>query len=84
MRVAPFGLSVAAGAGHNHPMSQSSRMARVQAPVIPMVGALVNDHPGTISLGQGMVSYGPPPEALDAMRTFADDHAAASVRRGRR
>jgi aspartate/methionine/tyrosine aminotransferase len=43
-------------------------MDQVQAPIIPVVGAWIRETPGTISLGQGVVHYGPPPEALDAVR----------------
>tara|TARA_A100001037_G_scaffold298954_1_gene323626 strand:+ start:720 stop:1928 length:1209 start_codon:yes stop_codon:yes gene_type:complete len=50
---------------------QSRRMAGVQSPVIPIVGELIRDHPGTISLGQGVVSYGPPPEAFDRIDQFS-------------
>ena len=35
-------------------------MLRVQSPIIPIVGEMVKRHPGTISLGQGVVHYGPP------------------------
>ncbi len=42
----------------------SSRMDRVDTPIIPTIAALVRAHPGTISLGQGVVSYGPPADAL--------------------
>jgi aspartate/methionine/tyrosine aminotransferase len=45
-----------------------SRMDAVQAPIIPVVGAVIRETPGTISLGQGVVHYGPPPAALDAVR----------------
>jgi aspartate/methionine/tyrosine aminotransferase len=45
-------------------------MQDVQAPIIPVVADLIRRHPGTISLGQGLVSYGPPAAALDAIRTF--------------
>ena len=51
----------------------SRRMAAVQTPVIPTVGRWVRETPGTISLGQGIVSYGPPREALDAARAFGAD-----------
>jgi aspartate/methionine/tyrosine aminotransferase len=51
-------------------MSVSSRLQAVQTPVIPVVGALVRDHPGTISLGQGVVNYGPPPECRPAVDAF--------------
>jgi aspartate/methionine/tyrosine aminotransferase len=48
----------------------SYRMAAVQAPVIPIVGELIRTNPGTISLGQGLVSYGPPPEAMARIRAW--------------
>ena len=51
-------------------MSVSSRLQAVQSPVIPIVGALVRDHPGTISLGQGVVNYGPPSECEEAVSRF--------------
>jgi len=52
---------------------QSLRMERVQSPVIPVVGELIRQHPGTISLGQGVVHYGPPMQAREAIdRFFAD------------
>src|SRR5258708_39524162 len=46
----------------------ASRMDQVQSPIIPVVGGWIRETPGTISLGQGVVHYGPPPEALDAIR----------------
>jgi aspartate/methionine/tyrosine aminotransferase len=48
-----------------------SRMDAVQAPIIPIVGELIRRNPGTISLGQGMVSWGPPPAAIEAGREAA-------------
>ena len=39
-------------------------------------------HPGTISLGQGIVSYGPPPEVLQAVQAFGErlaDHRYGPV-----
>jgi aspartate/methionine/tyrosine aminotransferase len=45
-----------------------TRMDHVQAPIIPVVGSWMRETPGTISLGQGVVHYGPPGEALDAVR----------------
>ena len=62
--------------------SQSSRLAAVQTPVIPVVGRWIAETPGTISLGQGVVSYGPPPEAIEAARRFGDaltDHRYGPV-----
>ena len=55
-------------------MRTSSRIDAVQSPVIPIVGDLVRSTPGCISLGQGVVYYGPPPEALEAAR---QSHTAA-------
>jgi aspartate/methionine/tyrosine aminotransferase len=52
------------------PLQQSQRLAAVQPPVIPIVGRWTAETPGTISLGQGIVSYGPPPEVMDAVRSF--------------
>jgi aspartate/methionine/tyrosine aminotransferase len=49
---------------------QSRRLAAVQVPVIPIVGRWIAETPGTISLGQGVVSYGPPAEAVEAARRF--------------
>lgn len=45
-----------------------SRMDRVQSPIIPVIGGMIREVPGTISLGQGVVHYGPPPEAVEAVR----------------
>jgi len=41
-------------------------MDAVQTPIIPTIGALVRATPGTISLGQGVVHYQPPREAIEA------------------
>src|SRR4030095_7992557 len=45
-----------------------SRMDAVQAPIVQVIGDLIRRAPGTISLGQGVVHYGPPRPALDAVR----------------
>jgi aspartate/methionine/tyrosine aminotransferase len=50
--------------------SQSQRLQAVQAPMIPIVGDLIRQSPGTISLGQGVVSYPPPPEAIAQLTNF--------------
>lgn len=47
-----------------------SRMEAVQSPIIPVVGELIRQNPGTISLGQGVVYYGPPPTAFDRIPQF--------------
>ena len=52
---------------------ESSRVAGVQSPIIPIVGQLIRDNPGTISLGQGVVFYGPPPAAIEALSYFASE-----------
>ena len=49
---------------------ESRRLTAVQTPVIPIVSRWIAETPGTISLGQGIVSYGPPPEAMEALKTF--------------
>ena len=53
----------AAGAGR-----ALTRMDAVQSPIIPVIGAMIRETPGTISLGQGVVHYGPPQAAADAVR----------------
>lgn len=52
-----------------------SRMQAVQSPIIPIVGELIRQNPGTISLGQGVVYYGPPPEAIAQIPQFLADPA---------
>jgi aspartate/methionine/tyrosine aminotransferase len=54
--------------------SATARTQAIQAPVIPIVAQWIRSTPGTISLGQGIVSYGPPPESLEAIRTFGGRH----------
>ncbi|MBA7624136.1 Aspartate aminotransferase [subsurface metagenome] len=54
-------------------MYNSFRMQSVQSPIIPVVGELIRANPGTISLGQGVAYYGPPPEAIEAIETFLAD-----------
>ncbi len=51
----------------------SRRMLAVQSPVIPVVGELLRSTPGAISLGQGVVHYGPPAAALAAAQRFGSD-----------
>lgn len=51
-------------------MHNCCRIAAVQEPIIPIVGDWVRNAPGTLSLGQGMVSYPPPESALQAIRNF--------------
>lgn len=54
-------------------MKESLRIQSVQTPIIPVVGELIRQHPGTISLGQGVVWYPPPPEAFDQIKEMLAD-----------
>ncbi len=49
------------------------RLASVETPIIPTIAALVRNNPGTISLGQGVVNYGPPAEAIAALPSMMGD-----------
>lgn len=51
------------------------RITDIQPPVIPILGDWIRRHPGTISLGQGIVSYGPPPEVLQTLQDFGSSLA---------
>ncbi|OGV20630.1 MAG: hypothetical protein A2X47_05295 [Lentisphaerae bacterium GWF2_38_69] len=46
-------------------MKISNKISLIQEPVIPLVGRLVNENPGTISLGQGVVFYQPPKKVFE-------------------
>jgi aspartate/methionine/tyrosine aminotransferase len=59
-----------------------SRMDAVQAPVVQVIGDLIRQVPGTISLGQGVVHYGPPREALDAAGRALGDPATHEYQDG--
>ncbi len=54
-------------------MYDSLRMQSVQSPIIPVVGELIRSNPGTISLGQGVAYYSPPPQAIEAIQRFLAD-----------
>lgn len=56
-------------------MSESRRVQAIQSPVIPDVAALIRANPGTISLGQGVVHYGPPPQTFAAIAGFGGQPA---------
>lgn len=62
-------------------MRPSRRIELVQSPVIPIVGEMIRATPGAISLGQGVVSYGPPPQAAEYAARFAagSDHKYQGV-----
>ena len=51
----------------------SSRMDAVQAPIVAVIGDLIRQVPDTISLGQGVVHYGPPEAALTVAREALAD-----------
>ena len=51
-------------------------MASVQQPIIPVIGDLIVENPGTISLGQGIVHYPPPAEVEKNIRDFWRDATA--------
>jgi aspartate/methionine/tyrosine aminotransferase len=55
-------------------------MDGVQTPIIPVIGGLIRETPGTISLGQGVVHYGPPQAAVDAVRDALTSADAATTR----
>lgn len=54
-------------------MRETLRMQSVQDPIIPIVGDLVRANPGTISLGQGVVYWPPPREAMEAAARFGKE-----------
>lgn len=66
----------------DNPFDQSSRLQRIQPPIIPQIHRLITENPDTISLGQGVVGYPPPPSVRDAVERFLanpENHKYASV-----
>jgi aspartate/methionine/tyrosine aminotransferase len=59
-----------------------TRMDAVQAPIVAVVGDLIRQVPGTISLGQGVVHYGPPPAAVNIAREAMADPETHSYQDG--
>ncbi|MEY4940267.1 MAG: hypothetical protein RIQ93_2002 [Verrucomicrobiota bacterium] len=57
------------------PANESHRLSAVQSPIIPVIADLIRSSPGTISLGQGVVYYGPPPQAMAQLAAFLTDPA---------
>ena len=55
-------------------MQLSSRMNEVQSPIVAVIGQLIQNYPETISLGQGVVFYPPPPEAIASLNQFWANH----------
>jgi aspartate/methionine/tyrosine aminotransferase len=53
--------------------AESRRLHDVQAPIIPVIADLIRAHPGTVSLGQGVVGYEPPASAATAISRFLAD-----------
>ena len=51
-------------------MNESQRVRATQSPIIPVIADLVRSCPGTISLGQGVVGYGPPATAIAQIERF--------------
>ncbi len=47
----------------------AQRLQAVLEPVIPKVGALIAAHPGSLSMAQGMVDWGPPAAVLETLRS---------------
>lgn len=47
--------------------SASERMQKVQSPIIADIADMIKKSPGTISLGQGVVYYTPPPSVFDKL-----------------
>ncbi|MBD2444228.1 pyridoxal phosphate-dependent aminotransferase [Dolichospermum sp. FACHB-1091] len=47
-----------------------SRMNGIQSPIIPVIGELIKNSPGTISLGQGVVHYQPPATVMSLLPKF--------------
>ncbi len=54
----------------NGGVGESARMRAVQAPIIAVVAGMIKENPGTISLGQGVVHYGPPKTSVEAIEEF--------------
>jgi aspartate/methionine/tyrosine aminotransferase len=52
--------------------TESHRLVAIQAPVIPVVSRWIAETPGTISLGQGVVSYGPPAGVVEAAQRASE------------
>src|SRR6185295_5092298 len=54
-------------------MVPSRRVQSVQAPIIPIVAEWIRQTPGAVLLGQGVVYYGPPPQAIARIGEFLGD-----------
>ena len=56
-------------------MKNSKRLDAVQSPIIPYIGELTRNNPGTISFGQGIAFYGPPIEAFSSVQKCLTDES---------
>jgi len=56
-------------------MKNSKRLDAVQSPIIPYIGELTRNSPGTISFGQGIAFYGPPQQAFDNVKKCLSDES---------
>jgi aspartate/methionine/tyrosine aminotransferase len=56
-------------------MHESHRLRATQSPIIPVIADLIRTHPGTISLGQGVVGYAPPAAAFAEIERFLAEPA---------
>jgi aspartate/methionine/tyrosine aminotransferase len=56
-------------------MKNSKRLGAVQSPIIPFIGELTRNNPGTISFGQGVAFYGPPQKAFDQVQKCLSDQS---------
>ena len=58
------------------PVAAAQRLSQVQSPVIPVMAELIRQTPGTLSLGQGMVAWGPPPSVQQAVaQALSEPHS---------
>lgn len=58
----------------------AQRIKNVQDPVIPIVGKLIAENPGTISLGQGIVHYSPPDSVTQSISNALHDNGGNGLR----
>ena len=49
-------------------MSSARRFQQIQTPVIPVMAQLIAATPGTLSLGQGVAPWAPPPQVIEAVQ----------------
>jgi aspartate/methionine/tyrosine aminotransferase len=59
----------------NKSYNPSQRMGEIQSPIIPIIANMINETPGTISLGQGVVYFTPPQSALDRASQVDSQHS---------